>query len=145
MKTSNKVSETVAPTTKSTSNKEVKTTKSPKAKTSTITKDSKDKVKIKTPKGEKETTVSKKEVDTKNIKDTIKQAVVSQREIKYKYPEEIINDPSKKKSFRQVARNTLKNLENALAKAGDMESKAYRIANKKLKAYKAEILLVPEA
>ena len=141
MKTSNKVSETVAPTTNKASNK--KGSKS--SNTSTATKDSKDKVKIKTLKGEKETKLTKAEIDTKNIKDTVKQAVVSQREIKYKYPEDIINDPSKKKSFRQVARNTIKNLENAIVKAGDPDSKAYRIASKKLKNYKAEVLLVPEA
>jgi hypothetical protein len=142
MKASTKVSDKVAPTTKPTTKKVVTKSNDKTAKTVPT-----DKVKVKTGTGtkEKSTTLKKSEVDSKNIKDTVKQAVVSQREIKYKYPEDIINDPAKKKTFRQVARNKMKNLENDLAKVANRDSKEWRIANRKLKAYKTEVLMVPEA
>lgn len=102
-----------------------------------------DKVKVTTKTGTKETKVSKSELDAKNIKGTIKQAVTSIREVKYKYPEDILNDKDAKKTFRQKTRNTLQKMENDLAKIADKESKAFRISNRKLKAFKAEVLLAP--
>ena len=104
-----------------------------------------DQVKVSTPKGEIKTSkLKKKDLDKENIKDTIKQAVVSQREVKYKYPEDIVNDKDKKKTFRQQVRNKLKTLENAIAKAKP-ETKEFKVANRKLKAYREEVLLVPNA
>lgn len=50
-------------------------------------------------------TTTKAETDKKNIKDTVTKIVTSKREVKYKYPEDIIDDTAAKKTFRAKARN----------------------------------------
>lgn len=85
-------------------------------------------------------TKEKAALDTKNVKDTIKMTVESKREIKYKYPEEIEGPEFKdeRKTWRQKVRNKMKTLEAAVGKA-DNPAKA----EKELKAYRKEVLLVP--
>jgi hypothetical protein len=81
----------------------------------------------------------KKELDTKNVKDTIRQTVESSREIKYKYPEDCDNTLDKK-SFRQQTRNKLKAMESAMLKA---DPKAKAKLEKEYKEYRKKVLLVP--
>lgn len=83
--------------------------------------------------------VDKKVLDTKNVKTTVKQAVVSQREIKYKYPEEL-TDQLERKAWRQKVRAKLKSLELGLSRATGKEE---RLAKKALEEFRKEVLLVP--
>ena len=88
----------------------------------------------------KKPVVDKKELDTKNIKDTVKQVVESEREIKYKYPEEIDNQLDRK-TWRQKTRNKLRAFERELAKLEDGKDKVK--LNKEYIAFRKEVLLVP--
>jgi len=87
----------------------------------------------------KKAKVQKAELDTKNIKNTIKKVVETNREIKYKYPEGMV-DTLKRKTFRQVARNKIKSL---TASAATAEGNEKAKLEKELKAYRKEVLLVP--
>lgn len=84
--------------------------------------------------------VDTKALDTKNIKDTVKQVVESEREIKYKYPAEVDNQLDRK-TFRQKVRNKLRSMERELAKVTGEKEKVKQ--EKALKAYRKEVLLVP--
>ena len=84
--------------------------------------------------------VNEKQLDTENIKDTVKQIVESEREIKYKYPEGVDNQIDKK-TFRQKTRNKLRSFERELAKLTDGKEKVK--LNKEYQAYRKEVLLVP--
>lgn len=84
--------------------------------------------------------VNEKQLDTENIKDTVKQIVESEREIKYKYPEGVDNQIDKK-TFRQKTRNKLRSFERELAKLPDGKEKVK--LNKEYQAYRKEVLLVP--
>lgn len=90
------------------------------------------------------TKLTKKELDTKNIKESVKQAVTSFREVKYRYPEDIATDPLKKKEFRQKTRNKLNKFTLDLGKI-DPDSKAYRRLLREQNSFKKEVLLNPEA
>ena len=85
--------------------------------------------------------VSKADLDSKNIKDTIKQVVESEREIKYKYPEEIDNQLDRK-AWRQKVRNTLRAMERNISKAEDGSKEKVKL-EREYKAYRKEVLLVP--
>ena len=83
---------------------------------------------------------AKKTIDTKNLKDTIKTAVVSQREVKWKYPEDI-SEPLTRKSWRAEQRRKLTRMEAAVTTAKDEKSK--KASEKELLNYRKEVLLVP--
>ena len=84
---------------------------------------------------------AKEALDDKNIKDTVKTIVESERDIKYNYPEEIDNTLDRK-AWRQKVRNTLRAFERNLGKL-DAESKEYRKLNREYKEYRKDVLLVP--
>lgn len=88
-------------------------------------------------------TISKEELDKRNVKKTIKKIITSEREIKYKYPEDLIGVLDRK-AWRQRTRKKLENLELALARAKETgEEKAIKKANKEYQKYRKEVLLVP--
>ena len=82
----------------------------------------------------------KAELDDKNIKDTVKQTVESEREIRYNYPAEVDNQLDRK-AWRQKVRNKIRAYERALSKEKDEKAKAK--INKEYLAYRKEVLTVP--
>lgn len=87
-------------------------------------------------------TEQKKTTDDKNIKDTVKTIVTQERELFYKYPEDIDN-PLDRKKWRQKVRNAIRAFDRNLSKMDDTESKEYRKLEKEYKAYRKEVLMVP--
>ena len=83
---------------------------------------------------------AKRELDTKNLKDTVKTAVISQREVKWKYPEDI-NGPIDRKKWRGQQRDKLTKLTAAVTLAGDDKTK--KTAERTLTQFRKEVLLVP--
>lgn len=85
----------------------------------------------------------KKSAVTKAIKDAQKNAlveeVISKREVKYIYPEDVTSGEEKKK-FRQQVRNKLKKLELELRRIEDTTSKEYLKKEKEYKAYRKTVL-----
>ena len=65
------------------------------------------------------------------------QQVITNRELKYKYPADVV-DTLARKSFRQKTRNKIRQLERTLEKA-DKEQKAK--AQKELEAFRKEVLI----
>lgn len=84
---------------------------------------------------------NKKDLDTKNIKDTVKQIVQSERDIRYKYPEDIDNQLDRK-AWRQKIRNKMRAYERALTKL-EAGTKEYIKLEREHKAYRKEVLMVP--
>ena len=72
-------------------------------------------------------------------KDNLIQEVISHREVKYIYPDDI-TDTLSRKSFRQKVRNQLNKLETAMLRIKDQESKEYRKAKKAYNEYKAQVV-----
>ena len=85
--------------------------------------------------------VDKKVLDTKNIKETVKQVVESEREIKYNYPAEIDNQLDRKKK-KKKARNKLRLFERNIAKLEDGSKEKVKL-EREYKNYRKEVLLVP--
>lgn len=126
--------------------KEVKASKTQKPKE---TKESKAKEKPKT-KLVKTTTkkVSKKEEVVKEVakqqKPNIIEQVISNREVKYIYPEDVVDTLSRKK-WRQQTRNELRKLEREMLRIQDHNSKEYKSAQKKYITFQKKVLKVDEA
>lgn len=80
--------------------------------------------------------------DEKNIKGTVKAIVTQERDLFYKYPEDI-TDPMSRKKFRQKTRNSIRAYERNLSKIEDQESKEYKKLHKEYQAYRKEVLMVP--
>lgn len=126
--------------------KEVKASKTQKPKE---TKESKSK---KEPKAKlvKTTTkkVSKKEEVVKEVakqqKPNIIEQVISNREVKYIYPEEVTDTLSRKK-WRQQTRNELRKLEREMLRIQDHNSKEYKSAQNKYITFQKKVLKVDEA
>ena len=76
---------------------------------------------------------------TKQQAVSIAEKVISTRDVKYIYPEEI-KDQLARKKWRQVTRNKYHQLEREVFKFQDQNSKEYKIALKKFEAFKAEVL-----
>lgn len=106
--------------------------KGTKAKTAKVTKGSKTEQILKAK--------QKAALDEKNIKDTVKQVVESEREIRYNYPPEVDNQLDRK-GWRQKVRNKLRAMERALDKEKDEKAKAK--LNKEYIAYRKQVLMVP--
>lgn len=126
--------------------KEVKASKTQKPKE---TKESKAKEEPKT-KLVKTTTkkVSKKEKVVKEVakqqKPNIIEQVISNREVKYIYPEDIVDTLSRKK-WRQQTRNELRKLEREMLRIQDHNSKEYKSAQNKYITFQKKVLKVDEA
>lgn len=126
--------------------KEVKASKTQKPKE---TKESKAKEKPKT-KLVKTTTkkVSKKEEVVKEVakqqKPNIIEQVISNREVKYIYPEDVVDTLSRKK-WRQQTRNELRKLEREMLRIQDHNSKEYKSAKNKYITFQKKVLKVDEA
>lgn len=126
--------------------KEVKDSKTQKPKE---TKESKAKEEPKT-KLVKTTTkeVSKKEEVVKEVakqqKPNIIEQVISNREVKYIYPEDVVDTLSRKK-WRQQTRNELRKLEREMLRIQDHNSKEYKSAQNKYITFQKKVLKVDEA
>ena len=119
--------------------KEKKDKKSKKAEapqeTETKAEGKKDKKKKKANK-EKEATV--KEV-AKQQKAALVEKVIANREVKYIYPEDVV-DTLSRKTWRQKTRNKLHQLELAVSRIKDQNSKEYKKALKEYNDFKNEVL-----
>lgn len=126
--------------------KEVKASKTQKPKE---TKESKAKEEPKT-KLVKTTTkkVSKKEEVVKEVakqqKPNIIERVISNREVKYIYPDDVTDTLSRKK-WRQQTRNELRKLEREMLRIQDHNSKEYKSAQNKYITFQKKVLKVDEA
>ena len=119
--------------------KEKKSKKSKKAEapqeTKTKAEGKKDKKKKKANK-EKEATV--KEV-AKQQKAALVEKVIANREVKYIYPEDVV-DTLSRKTWRQKTRNKLHQLELAVSRIKDQNSNEYKKALKEYNDFKKEVL-----
>ena len=119
--------------------KEKKSKKSKKAEahqeTETKAEGKKDKKKKKANK-EKEATV--KEV-AKQQKAALVEKVIANREVKYIYPEDVV-DTLSRKTWRQKTRNKLHQLELAVSRIKDQNSKEYKKALKEYNDFRKEVL-----
>lgn len=75
----------------------------------------------------------------KQQKNSIKEAVISTRDVKYIYPEDV-KDTLSRKSWRQAVRNKLHRLEREMHRITDQNSKEYKAAKKALLDYQKEVL-----
>ena len=91
------------------------------------------------PKGKK----SKKEETIKEVKQqqkpSINEQVISNREVKYVYPEDITDTLARKK-WRQQTRNELHRLEREMFRIKDQNSKEFKDAAKKYEDFKKKVL-----
>lgn len=127
--------------------KEVKASKTQKPKE---TKESKAKEKPKT----KLVKTTTKKVSTKKgevVKEVAKQQkpniieqVISNREVKYIYPDDVTDTLSRKK-WRQQTRNELRKLEREMLRIQDHNSKEYKSAQNKYITFQKKVLKVDEA
>lgn len=127
--------------------KEVKASKTQKPKK---TKESKAKeepkaklVKITTKKASTKKEEVVKEV-AKQQKPNIIEQVISNREVKYIYPDDITDTLSRKK-WRQQTRNELRKLEREMLRIQDHNSKEYKSAQNKYITFQKKVLKVDEA
>lgn len=127
--------------------KEVKTSKTQKPKE---TKESKAK---KEPKAKLVKTTTKKASTKKEevVKEVAKQQkpniieqVISNREVKYIYPDDVTDTLSRKK-WRQQTRNELRKLEREMLRIQDHNSKEYKSAQNKYITFQKKVLKVDEA
>lgn len=98
-------------------------------------KEKKDKKKKKANK-EKEATVKKV---AKQQKAALVEKVIANREVKYIYPEDVV-DTLSRKTWRQKTRNKLHQLELAVSRIKDQNSKEYKKALKEYNAFRKEVL-----
>lgn len=80
---------------------------------------------------------------TKEVADqqkvNIMEKVIAHRQVKYKYPEDVV-DTLARKTWRQKTRNELHRLELALSRIKDQNSKEWKKANKEYETFKAQVL-----
>lgn len=122
--------------------KEVKASKTQKPKE---TKESKAKEE---PKAKLVKASTKKEEVVKEVakqqKPNIIEQVISNREVKYIYPDDITDTLSRKK-WRQQTRNELRKLEREMLRIQDHNSKEYKSAQNKYITFQKKVLKVDEA
>lgn len=96
-----------------------------------------------TKKVEKSKAETKKEAVTKEVtkinKTNLVEKVVSNREVKYVYPDDI-NDTLSRKAWRQKVRNKLDKLERDMFRIKDQNSKEYKAAEKAYNEYRKTVL-----
>lgn len=92
--------------------------------------------------------ISKKEEVVKEVakqqKPNIIEQVISNREVKYIYPEDVVDTLSRKK-WRQQTRNELRKLEREMLRIQDHNSKEYKSAQNKYITFQKKVLKVDEA
>ena len=92
--------------------------------------------------------VSKKEEVVKEVakqqKPNIIEQVISNREVKYIYPEDVVDTLSRKK-WRQQTRNELRKLEREMLRIQDHNSNDYKSAQNKYITFQKKVLKVDEA
>lgn len=81
---------------------------------------------------------------TKQQKPSIIEQVISNREVKYIYPEDVVDTLSRKK-WRQQTRNELRKLEREMLRIQDHNSKEYKSAQNKYITFQKKVLKVDEA
>lgn len=69
----------------------------------------------------------------------IMEEVIAHRQVKYKYPEDVV-DTLARKTWRQKTRNELHRLELALSRIKDQNSNRWKKANKEYETFKAQVL-----
>ena len=134
---SNSVANTLA--TVSNSNKEEATT--PQVTNQETSKEEPKKKTLK--KKDKATTATKKDKVTKEVtkqqNTAILEQVISHREVKYIYPEDVV-DTLARKRWRQQTRNELHRLEREMYRIKDSNSKEYKAAKKAFEDFQAKVL-----
>lgn len=95
----------------------------------------------------KKASTKKKEVVkevAKQQKPNIIEQVISNREVKYIYPDDVTDTLSRKK-WRQQTRNELRKLEREMLRTQDHNSKEYKSAQNKYITFQKKVLKVDEA
>lgn len=127
--------------------KEVKASKTQKPKETKESK-AKEEPKAKLVKTTTKKASTKKEKVVKEVakqqKPNILEQVISNREVKYIYPDDITDTLSRKK-WRQQTRNELRKLEREMLRIQDHNSKEYKSAQNKYITFQKKVLKVDEA
>ena len=127
--------------------KEVKASKTQKPK-ETKESEAKEKPKTKLVKTTTKKASTKKEEVVKEVakqqKPNIIEQVISNREVKYIYPDDVTDTLSRKK-WRQQTRNELRKLEREMLRIQDHNSKEYKSAQNKYITFQKKVLKVDEA
>lgn len=127
--------------------KEVKASKTQKPKETKESK-AKEEPKAKLVKTTTKKASTKKEEVVKEVakqqKPNIIEQVISHREVKYIYPDDVTDTLSRKK-WRQQTRNELRKLEREMLRIQDHNSKEYKSAQNKYITFQKKILKVDEA
>lgn len=127
--------------------KEVKASKTQKPKETKESK-AKEEPKAKLVKTTTKKASTKKEEVVKEVakqqKPNIIEQVISNREVKYIYPDEVTDTLSRKK-WRQQTRNELRKLEREMLRIQDHNSKEYESAKNKYITFQKKVLKVDEA
>lgn len=127
--------------------KEVKASKTQKLKETKESK-AKEEPKTKLVKTTTKKASTKKEEVVKEVakqqKPNIIEQVISNREVKYIYPEDVVDTLSRKK-WRQQTRNELRKLEREMLRIQDHNSKEYKSAQNKYITFQKKVLKVDEA
>lgn len=127
--------------------KEVKASKTQKPKKTKESK-AKEEPKAKLVKTTTKKASTKKEEVVKEVakqqKPNIIEQVISNREVKYIYPDEVTDTLSRKK-WRQQTRNELRKLEREMLRIQDHNSKEYKSAQNKYITFQKKVLKVDEA
>lgn len=127
--------------------KEVKASKTQKPKETKESK-AKEEPKAKLVKTTTKKASTKKEEVVKEVakqqKPNIIEQVISNREVKYIYPDDITDTLSRKK-WRQQTRNELRKLEREMLRIKDHNSKEYKSAQNKYITFQKKVLKVDEA
>lgn len=127
--------------------KEVKASKTQKPKETKESK-AKEEPKAKLVKTTTKKASTKKEEVVKEVakqqKPNIIEQVISNREVKYIYPKDVVDTLSRKK-WRQQTRNELRKLEREMLRIQDHNSKEYKSAQNKYITFQKKVLKVDEA
>lgn len=127
--------------------KEVKASKTQKPKETKKSK-AKEEPKAKLVKTTTKKASTKKEEVVKEVakqqKPNIIEQVISNREVKYIYPDDVTDSLSRKK-WRQQTRNELRKLEREMLRIQDHNSKEYKSAQNKYITFQKKVLKVDEA
>lgn len=127
--------------------KEVKASKTQKPKETKESK-AKEEPKTKLVKTTTKKASTKKEEVVKEVakqqKPNIIEQVISNREVKYIYPDDVVDTLSRKK-WRQQTRNELRKLEREMLRIQDHNSKEYKSAQNKYITFQKKVLKVDEA
>ena len=127
--------------------KEVKASKTQKPKETKASK-AKEEPKAKLVKTTTKKASTKKEEVVKEVakqqKPNIIEQVISNREVKYIYPDDVTDTLSRKK-WRQQTRNELRKLEREMLRIQDHNSKEYKSAQNKYITFQKKVLKVDEA